>query len=240
VSLPPPLLVLSPGTLHRGRPGDAASAALAGFPALAREALAAGARGILLREPSLEDGAFLELALELRALLDSSSAGGWLGVHDRLHLAAAARADGVQLAGVSLTPLEARRVVGEEVTIGVSTHEGDTEERWAGADLALHAPVFPPRSKSVEAQPLGPEGLRAFCATCPLPVWALGGVDAERVRELSGTGAAGAAAIGAVWGVQPGTRGAAGGTASPGVDERVRALVASAAAAFGSDEGVPG
>ncbi len=227
--LPPSFLVLSPGRLSRGPAGSSEAAALARFPALAREALAGGAGGLLLREPALEDGAYLALARELRMLLDLESPGAWLGVHDRVHLAAAVQADGVQLAGHSLGAAATRELVGDGVAIGVSTHDGDGAARWAGADFVLHAPVFPPKSKHAGGVALGPGGLQAFCQACPLPVWALGGIGPEALAELVGTGAAGAAAIGAVWGPD----GVSGG-ASPdcGVRGRVEALVAAGQPVF--------
>lgn len=225
--LPPSLLVLSPGRLARGGAGGAAGEALGRFPALVREALEGGAGGLLLREPALEDGAYLTLALELRALMDREAPGCWLGVHDRVHLAAASGADAVHLAGHSLSPGAAREVVGDRLAIGVSTHDGDGDARWAGADFALHAPVFPPTSKHGGAPTLGPEGLESFCAACPLPVWALGGIGPEVMPALRGTGAVGAAAIGAVWG-----QGSAASTR--GLRGRVKDLVAAGHAAFPS------
>ncbi len=229
--LPPSLLVVSPGVLTMGAPGSAAAQELASFPARAREALVGGASGVLIREPHLEDGPFLWLARELRALFDRDAAGAWLGVHDRVHLGAAAGADGVHLAGASLSVADARSVLGEGVALGVSTHHGDTEERWAGADYAMHAPIFAPHSKELESEPLGPAGLRAFCAQCPLPVWALGGVDPARLPGLEGMGAAGAAAIGAVWG-------AAGEEGERSVEARVRTLTGVAARVFCPSPGV--
>lgn len=228
--LPPSIIVLSPGCLSRGAVGSPEAEALGSFPRLAREVLSAGARGLLLREPALEDGAFLDLALELRALMDRECPEAWLGLHDRVHLAAAAGADAVHLAGHSLDAEAARGVVGEELAIGVSTHAGDGEPRWKGADFALHAPVFEPNSKHVQAPVLGPEGLRDFCAVCSLPVWALGGVEPGVIASLAGTGAVGAAAIGAVW-----DEGAA--PTEPGLRARVEGLVAAGEAVFGA---VPG
>lgn len=198
--LPPSILVLSPGRLSRGPAGSAEVDALRRFPALVRELVAGGARGLLLREPDLEDGAFLRLAIELRGLLEREAPGSWLGLHDRAHLASAAGADGVHLAGHSLGAASVRLLVGEGTAIGVSTHAGDGPDRWEGADFVLHAPVFSPNSKPSAGPTLGPEGLRAFCASCPVPVWALGGVAPEVIPSLRATGAAGAAAIGAIWG----------------------------------------
>ena len=223
--LPPSMLVISPGSLTMGARGSGAEQDLALFPGRAREVLRAGASGLLLREPDLEDGPLLELALELRALIDREAPGAWLGLHDRAHLVQAAGADGAHLAGGSLPVAEARRVLGDRVTLGVSTHQGDPEERWSGADYALHAPIFSPHSKDLEGEALGPSGLRAFCADCRIPVWALGGVDAQRLPELDGAGAAGAAAIGAVWGLGH-------AAADGGLGSRVRTLTDAAARVF--------
>jgi thiamine-phosphate diphosphorylase len=228
--LPPSILVLSPGRLSRGPAGSAEADALRRFPAVVRELVAGGARGLLLREPNLEDGAFLQLAIELRGLIEREAPGTWLGLHDRAHLVSAAGADGVHLAGHSLGARSVRPLVGEGTAIGVSTHDGDGPERWDGADFALHAPVFSPNSKHSAGPTLGPEGLRAFCASCPLPVWALGGVAPEVMASLRGTGAAGAAAIGAIWGDGDcGTNG--------GLRGRVESLVAAGRATFPSGAG---
>jgi thiamine-phosphate pyrophosphorylase len=58
--------------------------------------------------------------------------------------------------------------------------------------------VFAPISKGVYAAPCGREGLAAACAAASIPVFALGGITAARASELRDTGAAGAAAIGAI------------------------------------------
>lgn len=233
--LPPTMLLVSPGNLSREDASRGGAGALESLPQRAREAFRAGAQGLLLREPQLEDGAFLALARELRGLMDREVPGGWLGLHDRAHLAAAAGADGLHLAGSSLGVAEARTVVGASLAIGVSTHDGDGPARWEGADYAMHAPVFPPNSKHGEAAPLGAQGLARFCGACSLPVWALGGITAERLPELSRSGAAGAAGIGAVWSgdLDPGAEG-------PGrLGRRVGALVEAAAAALGLPPGDP-
>ena len=65
----------------------------------------------------------------------------------------------------------------------------------AGADAALLSPLFATASHpGVPA--LGPHRFRALAAACPLPVYALGGIDAARARTLRGSGAVGIAGIG--------------------------------------------
>ncbi len=80
--------------------------------------------------------------------------------------------------------------------LSVAVHD-DVEARAArGADLALVSPVFTPGSKPSDPRPtLGAEGLSRLARKLALPVFALGGIDADRARGLS---CAGAAVIGAV------------------------------------------
>lgn len=240
--LPPSWIALSPGVLERGAGAGDAAVVIDAFVRAVHAAVAGGLRAVLLREPGLEDGAFLELARGLRAVLDAPGIEGWLGIHDRLHLVQAAGADGAHVGGRSLPVAAARRVLGADIALGVSTHaddlEGtcDIESTWAGADVALHAPVFAPLSKlGSGADAHGPEGLRVFAERCTLPVWALGGVTEEGLSRLAGSGAAGACTIGALWKT----------TASPitshmgplgdlaGIEERARGLSTAVAATFG-------
>ncbi|MEM6931453.1 MAG: thiamine phosphate synthase, partial [Myxococcota bacterium] len=105
---------------------------------------------------------------------------------------------------------------------------------WEGADYALHAPVFTPVSKHASGAALGHDGLARFVERCGLPVWAVGGITSERIGELASTGARGAAAIGAVWGIDATPiRGAEGPiTDAVGIETRAAALVEAAGHVF--------
>ncbi len=77
-------------------------------------------------------------------------------------------------------------------------HTSDDVRRAAarGAHAALLAPVFAPRSKPNDGRPtLGLRQLRAICAASPIPVLALGGIDAVRHDECVANGAAGTAGM---------------------------------------------
>ncbi|HSO42371.1 MAG TPA: thiamine phosphate synthase [Rhodospirillales bacterium] len=67
--------------------------------------------------------------------------------------------------------------------------------RRAGVDAVLLSPVFPTASHPGAAT-LGPVLFAAWTRKAPLPVYALGGMTAATTRRLSGSGAAGIAAIG--------------------------------------------
>jgi thiamine-phosphate pyrophosphorylase len=123
-------------------------------------------------------------------------------VNDRLDVALAVPALGVQLAAGSLSPSDARRVgTGREWWIGCSVH--DTTEanaaRDAGADYLVAGPVYHTASHPQEARaPLGLRGLSDIAAL-GLPVIAIGGMTAERVPGVQEAGAYGVAAIRALW-----------------------------------------
>ncbi|MEM9380919.1 MAG: thiamine phosphate synthase [Planctomycetota bacterium] len=153
-------------------------------------------------------------------------------------LARAAGADAAHVGGRSLRAEDARRVLVDDLVLGVSTHDADDASTWSGADFALHAPVFPPVSKEATSEVLGPQGLARFVARCDLPVWACGGITAERLDALEGTGARGAAVIGAVWGTDASPiRGSGGSIADvSSIESRSSALVRAADRAFA---GVP-
>lgn len=121
-----------------------------------------------------------------------------LFVNDRLDLALACGATGVQLGGSSLTPGEARRLCAGW-WIGRSVHDlaEATAARSAGADYLVLGPVYPTPSHAGRA-PLDAATVRAVVAL-GLPVLAIGGVTAERVRSLKAAGLHGVAAIRALW-----------------------------------------
>ena len=68
-----------------------------------------------------------------------------------------------------------------------------------GVSAALLGPVFPTRSHPGRAA-LGPLRFAALCRLCPVPVIALGGIDARSARKIRASGAAGIAGIGGIAG----------------------------------------
>lgn len=121
-----------------------------------------------------------------------------LFVNDRLDVALAAGAIGVQLTGDSL-PVDAARKLRPEWWIGRSVHSV-AQARSAqaeGADYLLAGPVFETATHP-GATPLGVAALRNIVALGH-PVIAIGGIDPARVRDLARVGVYGVAAIRALW-----------------------------------------
>ncbi|NOS78832.1 MAG: thiamine phosphate synthase [Nitrospira sp.] len=137
-------------------------------------------------------------ALPLRKL--AAELGALFIVNDRCDLAMAVDADGVHL-GQGDLPLDlARKVMGPDKLIGISTHNSDqVREASAGKpDYLGFGPIFKPGSKQDHDPVVGIEGLRAIRTLTSLPVFAIGGITVENVGEVMKAGANGVAVISAI------------------------------------------
>ena len=134
--------------------------------------------------------------------------GVFLSVHGDPEACAAVGAPGLHLPSGWPDVAGVRRSL-PGVLLGASCHsrrELETAAR-AGADYAFLSPVFPPRSKPLRGEALGPDRFRGMVQGLPLPVLALGGVTPERLQEVAAAGAAGAAVLGSLLGApEPGPR----------------------------------
>jgi thiamine-phosphate pyrophosphorylase len=162
--------------------------------------LGAGLPAVQLREKDLAAGDLFRLASDLRAL--TGRHGARLLINDRADVALAVGADGVHLPGTGLPPTVARRLIGPARLLGVSTHSAAEVEAAAasGADFAVFGPVYDTPSKRPDGEPQGLDRLASACRQSRLPVFAIGGVTAERVGEVRAAGAAGVAVIRALLG----------------------------------------
>ncbi len=159
-------------------------------------ALDGGVRAVQLREKDLEGRELYALAERLRALTRRYQAR--LLVNDRLDVALAVEADGVHLGQNSFAVEDARRLLGAEKLIGVSTHSQHEIAAAQEADFLVFGPVYYTPSKAAYGEPQGLDRLRAAVAHSAVPVFAIGGIKTERVAEVLETGAHGIAMISAI------------------------------------------
>ena len=161
-------------------------------------ALAGGVRAVQLREKDLAAAELYPLALELRQL--TARHGARLLINDRLDVALAVEADGVHLGGHSLPVAVARKILGPNKLIGVSTHYPDEAAAAArdGADFVTFGPVFITPSKTAYGDPVGLDRLREACSGATIPVFALGGVGCEHIGEIRDAGCHHVALISAI------------------------------------------
>jgi thiamine-phosphate pyrophosphorylase len=163
-----------------------------------RQSAQAGVRIVQYRNKtaSMKD-AYVE-ALPLRKL--AAELGVLFIVNDRCDLALAVDADGVHL-GQGDLPLDlARKVMGPQKLIGISTHNpGQVREASAGKpDYLGFGPIFKPGSKQDHDPVVGIDGLRTIRTLTSLPIFAIGGITVKNVGEVMKAGANGVAVISAI------------------------------------------
>jgi thiamine-phosphate pyrophosphorylase len=161
-------------------------------------ALRGGVRAVQLREKDLSGRELYQLACVMKEL--TSRYGAKLLINDRLDIALAAGVDGVHLGENSLPLSQVREIAGPDMLIGVSCH--DRERALAaqqnGADFITFSPIYFTPSKARYGEPVGTERLAETCRLLRIPVFALGGIKQETVREVLDRGAHGIALISAI------------------------------------------
>jgi len=168
---------------------------------LARAAVRAGVKAVQLRAKNLPTRDLVAAAREIAALCRSE--GVLFIVNDRLDVALAAQADGAHLGQEDLPLAAARKIAGNRLLIGISTHSVE-EARQAerqGADYVGFGAIYATASKAKVTAPQGKRRLAEATAAVAIPVIAIGGITREKLPEIHAAQAAGAAVIGA-W-VQP-------------------------------------
>lgn len=149
---------------------------------------AGGADIVQLREKSLGDRELLDRARDVRRW--TRKANVLFVVNDRPDIARLVEADGVHLGQDDLSVKDARRIVGPDLLIGVSTHNLEQVRRAVldGADYIGAGPVFPSATKTFDTFP-GLEFVRAATAETSLPAFALGGIGPANVGTVVEAGA---------------------------------------------------
>ena len=157
-----------------------------------------GASMVQLREKDLSARELYALGSRLKPRLDAAKVP--LLINDRVDVALALDAAGVHLAGHSLPTPEARRVLGAQKLLGVSTHSLDQARAAAddGADFVVFGPVFSTPSKIAYGPPQGLTRLAEVVQHLAIPVLAIGGITTANVPTVLETGAYGIAMIRAV------------------------------------------
>ena len=162
------------------------------------ELLRAGVSCVQLREKDMPKEQFLEEALQEAALLKEicERYSVPLIINDRPDLAQKANASGVHVGLSDMGIQKARQLLGPDFIIGGSAHnvEEALAAQNAGADYIGCGAVFGSTTKTNVTQ-LPIETLRAICQAVEIPVVAIGGVTADNLYLLAGSGISGAAVV---------------------------------------------
>jgi thiamine-phosphate pyrophosphorylase len=156
--------------------------------ALLEAALAGGADIVQLREKRLGGQQIERSARTFRRLCDTYSA--LFIVNDDPYLAQACDADGVHVGQDDVAAADARRILGSEAIVGLSTHSEQQLAASAGepVDYVSVGPVWETPTK--EGRPgVGLNLVEHAAETAPHPFFAIGGIDTENVGSVVVAGA---------------------------------------------------
>jgi thiamine-phosphate pyrophosphorylase len=120
-------------------------------------------------------------------------------VNDRPDIAVLSQADGVHVGQEELEVRDARRIIGPDRLVGVSTHsiEQACQAVSDGADYIGCGPTFPSGTKDFDHFP-GLDFLRQVAAEISLPAFAIGGITLDNLSQVLHTGFARIAVSGAI------------------------------------------
>lgn len=132
-------------------------------------------------------------------------------VNDRVDVAVAAGADGVHVGQEDLGVAEVRRIVPDEMIVGLSiTSLGEAALLDASlVDYAGVGPVFGTPSKADASEPIGLDGTGQIASSLTVPSVAIGGITSANAADVIRTGVAGISVISAICGAENPERAAA-------------------------------
>jgi len=161
----------------------------------AQELRDAGIRFLQYRDKDAPDELLLERATLLRRIFPPSDS--FLILNDRVPLVLSAGYDGVHVGQEDVSPADARRALGSDVFLGVSTHgEGQLLIAADGpADYVAIGPVYATSSKQVPDPVVGIDGVRRARAITAKPVVAIGGISRANCAAVIEAGADSVAVI---------------------------------------------
>jgi thiamine-phosphate pyrophosphorylase len=160
----------------------------------AEELAAAGCTVLQYRNKSGKARGMLEEARELKARLGASVK---LIMNDRADLCLGADFNGLHVGQDDLSPDAARRIIGPDPWLGVSTHNPEqlAEADKTSADYLAIGPVFATSSKANPDPVVGLEGVRRARELTSKPLVAIGGITRANVHSVIAAGADAAAVI---------------------------------------------
>ena len=166
------------------------------------EAGRAGVSAFQFREKDLSPHDQLELASQIDVV--TRRFGVRLFINDRIDLCMALGAAGVHLPSSGLPSPVARSLLGEDRLMGVSCHGLEEVKRAeiGGADFALLGPIYDTPSKLPYGPALGVDLIVKVKHQTSIPLFVIGGITRNRLKEVFGTGADGVGMISEVCSAQ--------------------------------------
>lgn len=167
------------------------------FENIIETAIKAGVTMVQLREKDITFEEFCKKALKLKEICIKYKVP--LIINDNVDICVAVNADGVHLGSSDMDIVTARSILGNSKIIGGSCRDSETAKLLenSGADYLGVGAVFGTQTKQ-DAKTISVEILKQVCSSINIPVVAIGGVNAENIAKLKGSGVAGVAVISSI------------------------------------------
>lgn len=158
------------------------------------EAIKGGVTIVQLREKNIDEKEFFKLASNVKLITDKYNVK--LIINDNVEVAKEIDADGVHLGQGDMDILEARRILGDEKIIGISTKtmEQALDAEKKGADYLGVGAVFSTSTK-LDAKSIDSEVFKNIYETIKIPIVAIGGISLENISLLRNTKISGVAVV---------------------------------------------
>ena len=162
------------------------------------ETILAGTTIVQLREKELSDKDFLAEAVKVQTVCQKHNIP--FIINDNLEVAIACDADGIHVGQSDLAANQVRERLGKDKIIGVSaqTVEQAVLAEQMGADYLGVGAVFSTSTK-LDASDVSFDTLKQICKAVSIPVVAIGGINANNLLRLSGSGVDGVAVVSAIF-----------------------------------------
>lgn len=158
----------------------------------------AGVKAVQIREKNLSALELFNLSRRIRTICEPAKTK--VLINDRADIAQASHADGVHLTSQSIPADVIRRSFPSLSLVGGSTHSIEEAQgaEEAGCDFVLFGPIFETPAKVAYGPPRGLTELRSLTKSVSIPVFAVGGINADRVGVCMEYGAWGVAVISSI------------------------------------------
>jgi len=148
-----------------------------------QDVIEGGADAIQMREKTMSDSEFLIMAHEFRKVTEQSKT--IFIVNDRAEIAKKVDADGLHIGQSDIGLYTARKILGYDKIIGVSTHNIAQARmaQQAGADYIGVGPVFSSTTKSYEPA-VGLNYVKQVRKEITIPFVAVGGINLSNIQKV--------------------------------------------------------
>ncbi len=162
------------------------------------DALKGGVTCVQLREKELDEDKFLEEAKEMKQLC--AKYGVPFIINDNVTIAIKSKADGIHVGQSDMEARNVRKLVGDQMMIGVSVKSAKQAlaAENAGADYLGVGAIFHTTTK-LDASEVSFQTLKEICEAVTIPVVAIGGISKHNMMELTGTSVDGVALVSAIF-----------------------------------------